>query len=41
MALLNEYIVLDFGNKNKMIIEMSSFIATNIDSVMLSSLKLN
>lgn len=41
MALLNEYIALDFGNKNKMIIEMSFLIATNIDSVMRSSLKLN
>lgn len=41
MALLNEYIALDFGNKNKMIIEMSFLIATNIDSVMRSLLKLN
>lgn len=41
MALLNEYIALDFGNKNKMIIEMPFLIATNIDSVMRSSLKLN
>lgn len=41
MALLNEYIALDFGNKNKMIIEMSFLIATNIDSVMRFSLKFN